>query len=61
MLLRTCELLKGVLACSMTLVSTNSFLKLVLFMVAVGAFLLADSNFYATKKLCVLSICSPYY
>jgi len=41
--------------------STNSFLKLVLLVVAVGALLLADNNFYATIKLCVLSVHNLYY
>jgi len=54
MWLRTFELLKRDLVCSMKLVSANSFLKLVLLMVAVGSLLMADSNFYATKTLCVL-------
>lgn len=60
MWLRACELLKRDLVCTITLVSTNSFLKLVLLMVAVGALLLAYSNFYATKK-CVLSVHNLYY
>jgi hypothetical protein len=59
--LRTCELLKKDMVCSLKSVSTNSFVKLVLLMVAVGAFLLADGNFCATKKLCVLSTHNLYY
>ena len=59
--LRTCELLKRDLVCSMKLVSANTFLRLVLLMVAVGALLLADSDFYATKILCILSIHNLYY
>jgi len=54
MWLRTFELLKRDLVCFIKLLSTNSFLKLVLLMVAVGALLLADSNFHATKKLYIL-------
>jgi len=61
MWLRTFELLKRDLVCFMKLVSINSFLRLMLLMVAVGALLLTDSNFYATNKLCVLSIHNLYY
>jgi hypothetical protein len=61
MWLRSWELLKKDLACSMKLVSTNSLLKLVLFMVFVGTLLLADSNFYATRKFCILSITLNIY
>ena len=60
MWLRTFELLKRDLVCSMKLVSTNSFLKLVLLMVAVGALLMADNNFHARKKLCVLRMHDLY-